>query len=164
MTDIIVDGKTRVFAIPDTGLLTLSALSVANFATGEAIHGRLVPTGLEGFEGSTAEIDNTALDSTFDTRLPGRTSFSGTGLLLKKQDDAADDVFDLVTVKGTNLLIAIFDAVDADAAVAVTQDYEVYPVRTGEFNFVGRGEANSLLRYRVPTPIQAPRVRGTVGA
>lgn len=163
MTDIIVDGKTRVFAIPDTGSLTLSGLTVANFGTGEAIHSKLVPTGLEGFEGSTAEIDNTALDSTFDTRLPGRTSFSGMGLLLKKQD-GTDDVFTLVSVKGTNLLIAIFDGVDAATAVAADDDYEVYPVRTGEFNYVGRGEANSLLRYRVPTPMQAPRVRGTVVA
>lgn len=162
MADIIVDGKTRVFAIPDTGQ-NLSALSAATLTAADAIHDFLVPTGLEGFEGSTAEIDNTALSSTFDTRLPGRTSFSGTGLVLKKQS-GTDAVFDLLSVKDTDLIIAIFDGVDADTAVATGEDYEAYPVRTGEFNYVGRGEANSLLRYRVPTLISRARVRGTTVA
>lgn len=161
MADIIVDGKTRVFAV--TTYANLAALTVAEIAAGEALHAKLVPTGLEGFEASTAEVDNTSLASTFDTRLPGRTSFSGTGLLLKKQDDA-DDAFDLLTVRDTEIAIVIFDGVDADEAPVATDDYEAYPVTTGEFNYVGRGEANSLLRYRVPTPLRAPRVRGTVAA
>ncbi len=72
MTDIIVDGKTRVFAVP-AAALDISALTVANIGTGEAGHDELIPTGLEGFEASTAEVDNTALSSTFDTRLPGRS-------------------------------------------------------------------------------------------
>jgi hypothetical protein len=32
---------------------------------------------------------------------------------------------------------------------------EVYPVRTASHSILGRGEANSLLRYQVPTPITA---------
>ncbi len=158
MGDIIVDGKTRVFAIPDTGQ-SLSALSAAAINAGEKLHDWLVPTGLEGFEGSTAEIDTTALGSAYDTKLAGRTSFSGTNLLLKKQT-GTDTAFTMLSVKGTALLIVIFDGVDSGTAVVSTDKYEVYPVTTGEYNYVGRGEANSLLRYRVPVPVSRPRVRG----
>lgn len=161
MGDIIVDGKTRVFAVPTVA--NLAAMTLTELAAGEALHDMLIPTGLEGFEGSTAEIDNTALSSTFDTRLPGRTGFSGTGLVLKKQD-GTDDVFTLLSVKDTDTNIVIFDGEDADVAVIATDKYEIYPVRTGEFNYVGRGEANSLLRYRVPTLVRARRIRGTVAA
>jgi hypothetical protein len=161
MADIIVDGKTRV-AFVATGS-NPAAFTVAELNAGELLHHALVPTGLEGFEGSTAEIDNTSLASEFDTRLPGRTSFSGTGLLLKKQS-GTDDVFDLLSVKDTAGYIVIRDKIDADTSWAATQDYEAYPVRTGEYNYVGRGEANSVLRYRVPTPISSARIRGTAAA
>lgn len=162
MADIIVDGKTRVFAIADSGQ-TLSALSAAAVAAGEDLHTYLVPTGLEGFEGSTAEIDNTALGSSYETKLAGRTSFSGTNLVLKKQL-TTDTAFDLLSTKGTALLIVIFDGVDSATAPTLGEDYEVYPITTGEYNYVGRGEANSILRYRVPAPVSRPRVRGTLVA
>jgi hypothetical protein len=162
MADIIVDGKTRVFAIPYTGQ-DLTALSAAAINLGEALHEVLVPTGLEGFEGSTAEIDTTPLGSAYDTKLAGRTSFSGTNLLAKMQS-GTDPVFDMLSVKGTALVIVILDGVDADVDVVATDEYEAYPVTTGEYNYVGRGEANSLLRYRVPVPVSRPRVRGTAAA
>jgi hypothetical protein len=160
MSDIIVDGKTRVAFVPSG---TPSAFTVAQLNAGTLLHWMLVPTGLEGFEGSTAEIDNSALGSRSDSHLPGRTSFSGTNLLLKKQE-GSDPVFDLLSVLGTDGFVVIRDTLDEAAAWAATQKYESYPVRTGEFNYVGRGEANSLLRYRVPTSITGARVRGVVAA
>lgn len=162
MNDIIVDGKTRVYAIPDTDQ-ALEALSAAALTSGDALHDYLVPTGLEGFEGTTAAIDNSSLASTFGTNLPGRTDFSGTGLLLKKQE-TTDPAFDLLSVKGTKLIIVILDGVDATEAPVTGDEYEAYPITTGEYNYVGRGEANSILRYRVPTPVSRPRVRGTLVA
>jgi hypothetical protein len=45
----------------------------------------MTPDGLTGFEPSTADVDNSALNSTFDTKTIGRDSFSGTMLRLKKQ-------------------------------------------------------------------------------
>lgn len=163
MSDIIVDGKTRVFAVPDTGQ-ALETLSAAAVILGEKLDGYIVPTGLEGFEGSTAEIDNTPLGADQETKLVGKTSFSGTNLVLKKQDDASDPAFDLLSVKGTKLLIVIFDGTDYELDPSTGDNYEVYPITTGEYNYVGRGEANSLLRYRVPTPISRPRKRGTLVA
>lgn len=160
MTDIIVDGKTRVFAVP-LAALNLSALTVANIGTGEALHDELVPTGLEGFEAATAEVDNTALSSTFDTKLPGRQSFSGTGLVLKKQA-VASAAFTLISVKDTDLAIVIMDGEDADTVATIGDEYEAYQVRTADWNHVGRGEANSLLRYRVPVSVSGARVRGVL--
>lgn len=162
MTDIIVDGKTKVTFVAGAAAPT-SADSAATIGGGTDLQSMLVPTGLEGFEGSTAEVDSSALDSTFNTNLPGRTSFSGTNLVLKKQD-GTDAVFDTLSVAGTSGTLYIRDGVDSDTDWATGDDYEAYPVKTGEFNYVGRGEANSVLRYRVPTPISAPRVRGTAVA
>ncbi len=68
----------------------------------------------------------------------------------------------MVSVKDTDLIIVIMDGEDADTAPIVGDAYEAYPVRTGDWNHVGRGEANSLLRYRVPVSISGARVRGVL--
>jgi hypothetical protein len=160
MADIIVDGMTRVAYVP-TG--TPSAFTVAQLNAGQLLHWTLTPTGLEGFEPSTAEIDNTALASTFDTKLPGRGSFSGSGLVLKKQD-GTDTIFNLLSVFNTAGFIVIRDGISADTAWTAGDKYESYPGRTGLYAMLGRGEANSLLRYRVPWPIGGPRVAGVAAA
>jgi hypothetical protein len=161
MSDIIVDGQTRVAFVPTIAVPT--AATVAELNAGTLLHWTLIPTGLEGFEPSTAEVDNTALASTFDTKLPGRGSFSGTGLVLKKQT-ATDTVFTLLSVFNTAGFIVIRDGVPADTAWTAADKYEAYPGRTGLYSMLGRGEANSLLRYRVPFPIGASRVQGVVAA
>ena len=82
MADIIVDGQTRVAFVPT--ISNIAAPTVAQLNAGTLLQTTLIPTGLEGFENTTADVDNTSLASTFDTKLPGRQSFSGTGLVLKK--------------------------------------------------------------------------------
>lgn len=162
MADIIVDGKTWVAFVPT--IANPAAPTVAELVAGDVLHNNLIPTGLEGFETSTAEIDNTSLASTFDTKLPGRQSYSGTGLVLKKQS-GTDDVFDLLTTPGTDGFIVIRDGVDVGTAPAAGDQVEVYPVRTGGFTMVGRGEANSVLRYRVATPVTSePAQKAVVAA
>lgn len=138
---------------------------MAELNAGTALQSTLVPTGLEGFENTTAEVDNTSLASTFDTKLPGRQSFSGTGLVLKKQTIGSDTVYDLLTVPNTNGYIVIRDGIAETTAWAAAQKAEVHPIRTAAHTMVGRGEANSVLRYRVPTPItSAPSLKATVAA
>lgn len=159
MTDIIVDGQTAVWFVPTAA--NSAAITTAEITAGKALHDLLVPTGLEGFEPSTAEIDNTALSSKQDSKVPGRGSYSGTGLVLKKQT-GTDAVFNLLSVFGTTGFIVIRDGIDAATAAAAAQKYEAYPITTGYYGYVGRGEANSLLRYRVPTPVSGPRVVGTI--
>jgi hypothetical protein len=107
-------------------------------------------------------VDNTSLASTFDTKLPGRQSFSGTGLVLKKQT-ATDTVFNLLTTPNTDGYIVIRDGMAESTAWATSQNVEVYPVRTASHSMLGRGEANSVLRYRVPTPVTAkPNLKAVV--
>jgi hypothetical protein len=163
MADIIVDGMTRVAFVPTIANIAAPTAAV-ELAAGTLLQSTLVPTGLEGFENTTAEVDNTSLASTFDTKLPGRQSFSGTGLVLKKQD-GTDTVFNLLSVPNTNGYIVIRDGIDQATAWAATQKVEVHPIRTAPHSMLGRGEANSLLRYRVPTPITAkPDLKAVVAA
>lgn len=160
MADIIVDGMTRVAFVPT--IANKAAPTVAELNTGTLLQSTLVPTGLEGFENTTADVDNTSLASTFDTKLPGRQSFSGTGLVLKKQD-GTDTVFNLLSVPNTNGFIVVRDGIDQATAWASSQKVEVYPIRTAAHSMMGRGEANSVLRYRVPTPISdKPELKATV--
>ena len=160
MADIIVDGRTRVAFVPT--IANIAAPTTAELNAGTLLQSTLVPTGLEGFENTTADVDNTSLASTFDTKLPGRQSFSGTGLVLKKQD-GTDTVFNLLSVPSTNGYIVIRDSLPEGTAWASSQAVEVHPIRTATHSMLGRGEANSVLRYRVPTPItSAPNLKAVV--
>lgn len=160
MADIIVDGLTRVAYVPT--ISNIAAPTTTELNAGTLLQSTLIPAGLEGFENSTAEIDNTALSSNFDTKLPGRQSLSGTGLVFKKQD-GTDTVFNLMSVPGTNGYIVIRDAVDQATAWATSDKVEVYPIRTAAHSMLGRGEANSLLRYRVPTTVTSkPNLKAVV--
>lgn len=152
---------TRVAYVPT--IANIAAPTVAELNAGTLLQATLVPTGLEGFENSIAEVDNTSLASTFDTKLPGRKSFSGTALVLKKQD-GTDTVFNLLTVDNTNGYIAIRTGVaESTAWTAAQTPVGVHPIRTGGWTWVGIGEANSVLRYRVFVPItSAPNLKATV--
>jgi hypothetical protein len=160
LADIIVDGQTRVAWVPT--IANIAAPTTTELNAGTLLQSTLIPAGLEGFENSTAEVDNTSLASTFDTKLPGRQSFSGTGLVLKKQN-GTDTVFNLMTTPNTDGYIVIRDGVAESTAWASSDKVEVYPVRTAAHSMLGRGEANSVLRYRVPTPVTAkPNLKAVV--
>ena len=163
MADIIVDGKTRAAFVPTIANLAAPTVGV-EMAAGTLLTSTLIPTGLTGFENTTAEVDNTSLASTFDTKLPGRQAYSGTMLILKKQD-GTDVVFNLLSVPNTNGFIVIRDGIDQAVAWAAGDKVEVYPIRTATHTMLGRGEANSLLRYQVPTPITAqPNLKAVLAA
>jgi hypothetical protein len=160
MADIIVDAMTRVYYVPT--IANIAAPTVAELNAGTMLTTTLIPAGLEGFENSTAEVDNTSLASDFDTKLPGRKSFSGTGLVLKKQD-GTDTIFNLLSVPNTNGYIVIRDGVATATAWTIADKVEVHPIRTATHVMIGRGEANSLLRYRIPTPITSqPNLKAVV--
>jgi hypothetical protein len=161
MADIVVDGQTKVSFVPTIASATLVPTS-AELTAGTSLETNLIAAGLEGFDPSNAEIDNTSLASTFDTKLPGRTGFSGTGLVLKKQT-GTDTVHTTLKTPNTSGYIVIRDGTPASTAFAAAQKVAVYPVMTGQWAFLGRGEANSVLRYRVPLSITAaPNLDATV--
>lgn len=165
MADIIVDGQVKVYYVPT--IANIAAPTVAELNAGTNLSptsgvGGLIPSGIEGFENSTAEVDNTGIASTFDTRLPGRQSFSGTGLVLKKQD-GTDTIWNLLTVPGTNGYTVFRDGIASATAWTIGDKVEVYPIRTATHVTQGRGESNALLRYRVPTMItSAPNLKAVV--
>lgn len=154
MSDIIVDGRTAVWFVPTIASST-GAPTVAEIAAGVRISPYMTPTGLQGFEASQADIDNSSFESTYDTKLPGRKSFSGTSVTLKEQTgDSAYTALVAAMAEATNGFIVIRDAILATASVAATtQKVDTHPVRCGLHQFMGRGEANGLLRRMISTPI-----------
>lgn len=153
MADIVIDGKVRVAYVP--AIANIAAPTTAELNAGTLLTPFLIPTGLEGFEPSQAEVDNTSLASDFDTKLPGRLSHSGTGLVFKKQD-GTDTIFNLLAPDTNGFIVIRTNGVpQATAWVAAQSPLRVYPGRAGTSYPVGLGEANSLERFRVPWFISA---------
>jgi hypothetical protein len=151
MADVIVDGMTRVYYVPT--IANPSAPTVAELNAGTNLTSTLTAAGLEGFEASPGEVDNTALSSTFDTKLPGVSSFSGTRLILKKQA-TGDTVFTLMTAFNTAGYIVIRRNVLQATAWTIGQVAQVYPINTGQFDYLAP-ERNTVTRYWVAVPISA---------
>lgn len=158
MPDIFADGNTRVAYVPT--IANIAAPTTTELNAGTLLHDVITADGLEGFEASTAEVDTTALSSTFDTKLPGRASFSNTMLRFKKQS-GTDTVFNLFV---TNLAgyIVVRRSIAATTAWASSQKVAVYPFQAGEIKLL-KPEANTVERYEVPTMItSAPNQRSAV--
>lgn len=161
MADIFADGNTRVSYVPT--IANIAAPTTTELNAGTLLHDTITADGLVGFEAETAEVDTTALSSTFDTKLPGRASFSGTMLRLKKQNTnpAADTVFNLLATNVAGY-IAIRRSLAATTAWASSQKLAIYPIQCGEVKFL-TPEANTVERYEVPTMITAtPQQRAVV--
>ncbi len=159
MPDIITDGTTRVYYVPT--ISNIAAPTTTELNAGTQLDTIMTPDGLVGFEPETADVDNSALSSTFDTKLAGRASFSGTGVRLKKQSATADTVYNLL-VRNLTGYIAIRRGVTSTTAWASSDKLEVYPVICGEVANQPP-EANSVQRYFVPLKITTtPNLRATV--
>lgn len=156
MADIIVDGMTRVDFWP--AIADLSAPTSAEAAAAVRLDNVLIASGMEGFEASPGEVDNTSFSSRFDTKLPGVSAYSGSRLVVKKQS-GTDTVFDALTEFGTTGFITVRDNVDADTDLAAADVLNIYPVTTGDWDYMSR-ERNSVLRYWVATPISDEPVKG----
>src|SRR5882762_7147488 len=127
MADVFADGNTRVAfvgAIVNIALPTATELNL-----GILLQDTMTADGLVGFEATSAPVDTSPLSAQFDTAVPGRDSFSGTLLRLKKQT-ATDTIFNTF-VKGTAGFIVIRRGVASTVAWASAQPIEVYPVTCG---------------------------------
>lgn len=158
MPDSLADGRTRVYWVPS--IASQAAPTVAELNAGTALQDLMTPDGLEGFEASTAKVDNSSLGSTFDTGVPGRASYDGTLLRLKKQT-GTDTVYNFF-VRDVVGFVVIRRSLDKNTAWASTQKVEVYPAQTGETRLL-KPEGNSVEKYEVPTMVTAtPSLRATV--
>jgi hypothetical protein len=158
MPDITADGKTRVYWV--TSIANINAPTTSELNAGIALHSTLTADGLNGFQPATADVDTSALDSTFNTVVNGRTSFDNTTLRLKKQS-GTDTIFTTLT-RDTAGYVAIRRSVTASTAWASAQAVEVYPALCGEVSRMDP-EPNSLERYEIPIKItSSPALRSAV--
>jgi hypothetical protein len=158
MADIIIDGKVKVWSVPT--ISNIAAPTTSELNAGSALEGIMTPDGLVGFGPETAEVDVSSLASTFDTRQPGRASFSGTMLRLKKQS-GTDTIYNtLVYGYATNVVVR--RGITSTTAWASSDKVEVYPVVCGEVRNLDP-EPNSVQKYEVKTLVATqPNLRATV--
>jgi hypothetical protein len=159
MGDIIVDGTVKVAFVPT--IASIAAPTVIEINAGDDIDGFITADGLVGFEPETAEVDTTALSSTFDTKRPGRASFSGTMLRIKKQ--TGTDTTYTTLVRGVEGYIVVRRYVAASGAWAAADKVAVYPIQCGERRDLAP-EANTTARYEVPTMITSSPSLNAVAA
>ncbi len=158
MADSLADGMTRVAFV--ASISNIAAPTTSELNAGILLQSVITADGLMGFEATTAEVDTTALASTFNTKTIGRDDFSGTGLRLKKQT-SGDTAYTTLT-RGTSGYIVIRRDVTETTAWASSQAVEVYPITCGQSKFLPP-EANSVRKYEVPTPVtSAPNLRAAV--
>ena len=158
MSDVIIDGMVRVTWA--TAVASIAAPTTTELNAGIALEALLTADGLRGFQPETAAVDTSALVSTFNTSAPGRESFSGMGLMLKRQS-GTDTVYSTLQ-KGTAGFVVIRRGVAAATAWTAAQAVEVYPVVCGREQHQDP-EANSLWRYLVPLMLSSqPNLRAAV--
>lgn len=158
MGDIIVDGTVKVAFVPT--IANLSAPTTTEITAGDDLQTVITADGLVGFEPETAEVDTSGLHSTFDTKGPGRASFSGTMLRFKKQS-GTDVAYDTMP-RGTEGFIVIRRYVPQATAWTTGDKVGVYPIACGETRELPP-EANTVARFEVPTMItQQPELRAVV--
>src|SRR3954466_1131369 len=158
MADIITDGKTKVYLVPSVS--NIAAPTTGELNAGTSIEGIMTPDGLVGFEPTTADVDNSALNSTFDTLLPGRSSFSGTLVRLKKQA-GVDAVYNAYP-RDTVVYVAIRRGTLSTIAWASGDKVEIYPAQTGERRNLAPA-ANEIQKWEMPLKITTtPNLVATV--
>jgi len=159
VADIPSDGNTRVFFC--LAIANQNAPTAAELNAGIALQSLITADGLEGFEADTSDVDNTALNSTFDTVTIGRDKYTGTLLRLKKQTVGADTAFTTL-VRGQAGYVAIRRDIAETTAWTSTQALEVYPVICGQRKRL-KPEGNTLTRWEAPTKItSAPSLAAVV--
>lgn len=158
MADIPTDGNTRVAYVPT--IANIAAPTTTELNAGTLLQSVITSDGLVGFEPTTSDVDNTALNSTFNTVTIGRDQYSGTMLRFKKQS-GTDTAYATLT-RGTSGYIVIRRDIAETTAWTSTQAVEVYPVTFGQTRRL-TPEGNSLTRWEVDTKItSAPQIRAAV--
>lgn len=158
MADIIGDGRTRVDWVPT--IANIAAPTTTELNAGIRISQWMTKDGLAGFAPETADAPTSSIESTFDTAVNGRRTFSGTLVRLKKQT-GTDTAYDTMTPDATGYLV-IRRSIAATTAFASSQKVEVYPAMVGEARKMDP-EDNMPERYELPLKITSqPSLRASV--
>jgi hypothetical protein len=158
MADITADGKTRVYWV--TTIANINAPTTSELNAGIALQSTLTADGLNGFQPDTADVDTSSLDSTFNTVVNGRTSFSNTSLRLKKQS-GTDTIFTTL-IRDTAGYVVIRRSVASTTAWTTAQGVEVYPALCAEVARMDP-EPNTVERYEIGIKVtSSPALRAAV--
>jgi hypothetical protein len=150
VSDVINDGKTKVaFA---TTIADVSAPTVAELTAAKDWTERVTPDGLN-VPATTADVDNSSLASTFDTKKAGRRGFAPE-ITFKRGDNATDDEpWTTLTYQTTGFLV-IRRILPWDTDFAEDQEVEVYPVECGERNSIPPAP-NEVAKFTSPMKMTA---------
>lgn len=158
MADVIMDGYTTVWLVPT--IPNLAAPVAATITAGIDISMSLTRDGLQGFASTTNWVDNSALGSTFNTKLPGTVDFGDMSLTFKWQA-GTDTLFNLLVYGySTNVVLRrrILRATGATAGQLV----QTYPVQCGQFT-PADFETNTVDRFTVPVGLTVePQLRAVI--
>lgn len=158
MADITADGKTRVYWV--TTISNIQAPTTTELNAGIALQSTLTADGLNGLNPDTADVDSSALDSTFTTNVNGRTSFSNVTLRLKKQ--LSGDTIFTTLIRDTAGFLVIRRSVASTTAWTTAQAIEVYPALCEEVSRIDPAP-NTLERYEIGLKITlSPALRAAV--
>jgi hypothetical protein len=157
MVDSTVDGRTRVYSVPT--ISNINAPTTAECNAGTQLEPFMTPDGLVGFRPETADVDNSKLNSTFNTKTVGRVDFSGTLLRFIKQV-GSDTIYNLL-IFGYATNIVVRRDVTSTTAWAASQSVEVYPVVCGEVSNL-EPAPNEVHKFEVPLKVTTqPATRAT---
>ena len=158
MADVILDGYVTVWLVPT--IPNIAAPVAATITAGTDISMSLTPDGLAGFESTTNWVDNSALGSTFNTKLPGTVDFGDMSLTFKWQA-GSDTLFNML-VFGYQTNVVIRRRILRSTAALAGQLVEVYPIACGQYT-PNNVERNTLTKFRIPIgPLQEPNLRAIV--
>lgn len=145
MADIIGDGREAWWWVPS--IANVAAPTVAEINAGIRISQWMTADGATGFAPDTADAPTSSIESTFDTFVNGRRTFSGPKVRLKKQT-SPDTAYNTLTPDTTGNLVRR-KSLPAATAAASSQPVSVFPVMCGETALLDL-EPNMPERYDVP--------------
>lgn len=158
MTDVFSDGNIRVQWV--TAISNIALPTTTELNAGTRLDTTMTKDGLVGFEAETAGVETTPLSGIFNTEKPGRVSYSGNALRLKKQN-GGDAIFTLLAPNTVGFVV-IRRSLAAATAYASAQKLEVYPATTGYEKYLAP-EENTVERYEIPIFISdQPNTRAAV--
>jgi hypothetical protein len=102
IADMLLDGNLKVSFVP--AVANIAAPTVAELTAGVGLEERLTPDGLN-ISFDTSMIDNSALNSTYDTEQVGRSKVTTTLKYKAGAVGTSDDVRDALTFRAVGFLV-----------------------------------------------------------
>ncbi len=130
IADMLLDGNLKASWVPTVA--AIAAPTVAELNAGVELETRLTPDGLN-IAFTTNMIDNSALNSTYETEQVGRSKVTTTLKFKAGATGTSDVVRDALTFRAVGYLV-VRRGIDSATAWAATQEVEVYPSQCGRPN------------------------------